>query len=447
MMETTTIASVATPVGQGALSVIRMSGPDCLAVLERCAHLPKDWQPRRVTLTDIVASDGQVIDQVLATWFRGPASYTGEDSVEVSCHGGMLVTRRVLERLFACGASPAEPGEFTKRAFLNGRMDLTQAEAVMDIISAGSDLALKAAQEQLNGAIGHVVSQLAEDLIHLVAHVEAYIDFPEEDITPDTVGQMTRSLDTIRSRINRLLQTADQGRLFREGVRTAIVGEPNVGKSSLLNKLLGYERAIVSNIPGTTRDTVEESVLVGGLALRLVDTAGVRDAKDLIEQAGIERTSKAIASSDLILEVVDASQPQEANQRVSLPEGIPSLLILNKCDLSEHPSWASTEGVRFSCQQDAGKQELEQAIWKIFANRFPQSDGQSLASINARHQEALRRCVASLDQAEASLLRQDSPELTALDLREAMEALGELTGKIDTEDILGAIFSTFCIGK
>lgn len=448
MSEESTIASLATPAGQGALSVIRMSGDLSLDVLRSCSRLPEHVEPRRVMLTDILNDRGGSIDQVLAVWFRGPSSYTGEDLVEISCHGGMLVTRRVLERLYACGAVPAEPGEFTRRAFLNGKMDLTQAEAVMDVISASSDLALKAAREQLDGAIGHAASDMVEKLIHVTAHVEAYIDFPDEDISPDTVDTLTNSLEDIRNGIERLLQTADQGRLFREGVRTAIVGEPNVGKSSLLNALLGYERAIVSDIPGTTRDTVEESIQVGGLALRLIDTAGVREASDAVERAGIERTGKAVAGADLILEVVDISQFASVSDVVRGGEGIPRILVLNKCDLPPDPSWLGVQGVRFSCKSGLGREELEKALWLAFSNRLPSSDGaSSLASINARHQNALRRSAGALALAEISLRAGESPELTAFELREALDALSELTGRVDTEDILGAIFSSFCIGK
>lgn len=447
MIGESTIASLASPVGQGALSVIRMSGGDSLAVLRRCARLPEQVEARRVMLTDIRDEQGDSIDQVLAVWFRGPASYTGEDLVEISCHGGMLVTRRVLERLYSCGAIPAEPGEFTRRAFMNGKMDLTQAEAVMDVISAGSDLALKAAREQLDGAIGHAATAMMDKLIHVTAHVEAYIDFPDEDISPDTVDSLTGSLKEIREGMERLLRTADQGRLFREGVRTAIVGEPNVGKSSLLNALLGYERAIVSDVPGTTRDTVEESIQVGGLALRLIDTAGVRESTDAIERAGIERTGRAVSGADLILEVVDSSRPASTADIVQGGEGIPRILVLNKCDLPEDPAWSGVPGVRFSCTTGMGRDDLEQALWQAFADRLPSSEGVGLASINARHQSALKRSAEALARAESSLLAGDSPEFTAVELRDALNSLGELTGRVDTEDILGAIFSSFCIGK
>lgn len=448
MNEEKTIASLATPVGMGALAVIRMSGGDSMAVLARCTQTGATtrMKARRATLLDLLDEQGNSIDQVLATWFPSPASYTGDEMVEISCHGGMLVTRRVLERLFSCGAVPAEPGEFTKRAFLAGKMDLTQAEAVMDIISAGGDLALKAAREQLGGAIGNRVEGIRETLVGILAHIEAYIDFPDEDISPDTSTQLDEKITSIQKNIASLLDTADQGRFLREGIRTAIVGEPNVGKSSILNTLLGYERAIVSDVPGTTRDTVEETLHLGGMALRLIDTAGVRESSDTIEKAGIERTGKAIASADLIIEVVDSSLPKGTSMLVPEQEAF-RILVLNKTDLPEHPDWTHSAAVRFSCVANRGREELEQAIKQAFSSKIHTGEGESLASINIRHRDALRRCADALEQARLSLNAGESPEFTSLELRESLTHLGEITGQTDTEEILGAIFSTFCLGK
>ncbi len=444
-----TIAAQATAVGQGAIAVIRMSGSRCKEVLSACSPVSftDRMRPRHASLTHMMDANGEVIDQVLCTYFPGPASYTGEETVEISCHGGMLVTDRLLKRLYACGAEPAAPGEFTKRAFLNGRMDLTQAEAVMDVISAGSDLALKAAQAQLQGGIGARVEDLKDDLIHVLAHIEAYIDFPDEDISPDTAAALLARLSGMEESIAALLATADGGRLLREGIRTAIVGPPNVGKSSLLNTLLGYERAIVSNIAGTTRDTVEESVLMGGLALRLIDTAGLRESTtDVIEQQGILRTGHVLKNADLVLCVADASAPRPATDHTPDYDA-PALLILNKCDLGIHPDWQQAEGIRFSCASGEGKKELEAAIPALFAKRLPSESGSSLAAINARHQHELSLCRDHLLLAAESITRADSPEFTALELREALTHLGEITGAIDTEDVLGAIFSSFCLGK
>lgn len=442
-----TIAAQATAAGQGAIAVIRMSGPECLDVLKRCtpAAFPDRLRPRRATLARILDGEGAAIDQALLTWFPAPASYTGEDTVEVSCHGGMLVTDRLLKRLYQCGACPAEPGEFTKRAFLNGRMDLTQAEAVMNVISAGSDLALKAAQSQLDGGIGSQVDELKDSLIHVLAHLEAYIDFPDEDISPDTASDLLARLQSMEEKLSGLLRTAEGGRLLREGIRTAIAGPPNVGKSSLLNTLLGYDRAIVSHLAGTTRDTVEESIQLAGLALRLIDTAGVRESTDVIEQAGITRTNKALETADLVLEVADAS----ASRTEPFPAAgaAPRLLILNKCDLGIHPDWNAVPGIRFSCATGEGRKELEEAIIHAFASALPGETGSSLVAINARHQHELGLCLEHVRLASESISRQESPEFTALELREALTHLGEITGAVDTEDVLGAIFSSFCLGK
>lgn len=448
--ETDTIAAVATPPGTGALAVLRVSGPGALAVVARCTG-GRCLEPRRATLCRVTDAGGETLDRVVATFFAGPASFTGEDTVEISCHGGLLVTQRLLARLVACGARPAEPGEFSQRAFLNGKLDLTQAEAVMDVISAGSDLALRAAQSQLEGAIGRRVGQAADALVRLTAHVEAHIDFPDEDIAPHTVEQLQAGLAAIKAQLAELLDTADRGRLLREGIRTAIVGRPNAGKSSLLNTLLGYERAIVSPAAGTTRDTIEENVHLGGLCLRLIDTAGQHESGDAIERAGIERSRQAQAAADLILEVADASRPPDLLDAVVEPGSRAlRLLILNKADLGVHPAWgdAAQEGaILFSCATGDGRQQLERTLAERFVQAHALPVSGNSAAVNARHRHALGVALEALEAARDSLARRDSPELTALDLRDALDALGSITGRIDTEDILTAVFSQFCLGK
>lgn len=443
MLNSDTIAAMATPPGTGALAVLRISGADAPGILQRCTGTSRVPEPRRATLVRIRTADGSVLDEAVATYFAAPASFTGEDVVELSCHGGMLVSRRVLERVLACGARPAEPGEFSRRAFENGRMDLTQAEAIMDVISAGSDSALRAAQSQLQGAIRHRVEYIAEKLIAVTAHVEAYIDFPEEDISPDTTQQLVTGLDEVSLKLQQLLDTADEGRILREGIRTAIIGAPNVGKSSLLNMLLGYERAIVSNTAGTTRDTIEESVVVGGLCLRLIDTAGLHHSEDELERAGMERSRRAGAEADLLLIVADASAP-----KVVLPlveNGAQRLCILNKSDLTEHPDWEESRALRISCRTGQGKEQLEKAIEHLFLHRHPETD--TPAAINLRHRHALQRALEATQRAREALLAGDSPEFVSVDLRDALEGVGAITGRIDTEDILDRVFSTFCLGK
>lgn len=447
MTSSPTIAAISTPQGKGAISVVRMSGGDSRKILSDCwlGTSPSSFNPREAYFGKITSNTGSVLDEVLATWFQGPHSYTGEDTVELSCHGGILVVRRVLERLYACGATPAEPGEFTQRAFLNGKMDLTQAEAVMDILSAQSDLALKAAQEQLSGSLGTQIKEQTDRVLHILAHIEAHIDFPDEDITPEATQALLDQCATISNAIESLLGTADRGRLLRNGVRTVLAGAPNVGKSSLLNLLLGYERAIVSDTPGTTRDTLEETINVEGFALRLIDTAGIRNSDDQIEQAGIRRTTEALDQADLVLEVVDASAPPSQHSVKTV--NTHHILLLNKCDLGIHPDWQNTPGIPFSCKTGQGEQALNAAISSLLVSDTLPDRQSALIAINARHQHCLKLANESLNNAMEGLQAAISPEFIALDIREALNHLGEVTGKVDTEDVLGQIFSTFCIGK
>ena len=440
-----TIAAISTPFGEGAIAVIRMSGPQAVAIADgvfrsrrRAAELP----PRVQQLGGIVDGGG-VLDEVLLTVFHAPASYTGEEMVEIACHGGILVTRRLLMLLLERGARAAGPGEFTQRAFLNGKMDLTQAEAVMDLIRAQTDMGLRAATEQLEGRLGGRIRAIRDALLELLAHIEAYIDFPEEDIDPDTGAALAARLDGVLEQIARLLRTADQGRVLREGLRTVIYGAPNVGKSSLLNRLLGYERAIVSEIPGTTRDTIEEVINLRGIPVRLVDTAGVRDAADAIEREGIARTLRHLERADLVLHVVDASQPCAE----SIDPG--RLLVLNKTDLGEHPSWAGAAGVRISCLEDAGGCGIEPLADAVFERAMGRgmTSGDFAVAINARHQACLKRAEHDAQAARKALADGLSAEFIALELRGALDAVGDVVGRVDTEDLLGKIFSTFCLGK
>jgi len=443
----TTIAAIATAAGSAALSLLRVSGPDAIPIADRATRgKASSLLPRTVRHCRIYDADGRVLDDGLLTVFRAPDSFTGEDSVEFTGHGGMLVTREVLGRFLASGAHSASPGEFSQRAFLNGKLDLTQAEGIMDLISAQTRLALRAARDQLDGTLGRRTAEARDQVLEILAHLEAWIDFPEEDIDPQSSATLRERITGVLATVDSLLATADQGRVLREGVRTVIFGEPNVGKSSLLNRLLGFERAIVSDIAGTTRDTIEEVINLNGIPLRLVDTAGVREAGDRIEAEGIQRTVRQIEAADLLLEVADASQPRPVKAVLPATHA-KRLLLLNKADLGEHPSWAGTGAVRLSCGTGAGFDDLARSIRDSLQFAEIDSGGQIIA-INARHQASLQTARTGL-AAALELLGEAAgdPELAAIDLRDALDALGEIPGRVDTEDLLGVIFSRFCIGK
>ena len=442
-----TIAALATPPGTGAISLVRISGPQALAVADLASDGRVSAQaPRTARHACVRDTEGRVLDDGLITVFPAPHSYTGEHCVEFSGHGGILVAQEVLGRLLACGAVPAGPGEFTRRAFLNGKLDLTQAEGVMDLISAQTRLALRAARSQLEGVLGRRTTGARDQLLETLAHLEAWIDFPEEDIDPLTGTLLRSQVQAVLATVESLLATADQGRVLREGVRTVIFGLPNVGKSSLLNRLLGCERAIVSDSPGTTRDTIEETINLLGLPLRLVDTAGMREAANPVEAQGIQRTARQIEAADLLLEIADASAPRPV---AADPPARPAhhLLVLNKTDLGEHPSWQGVAAVRLSCLSGAGFDHLAHTLRDTL--HLGEVDwGEHAVAINARHQASLLAARTGLCAALALL--DDSgrdPELAAIDLREALDALGEIPGRVDTEDLLGVIFSRFCIGK
>ena len=443
-----TIAAIATPFGPGAIALIRLSGEESLSVAGKALGMDCEQQEARmVTRADVRSSTGEVIDDVLVTVFRRPCSYTGENLVEISCHGGVLVVQRVLDRLLECGARSAMAGEFSQRAFLNGKMDLTQAEAVMDVIGAQTDLALRAAQQQLGGKIGLETEEIRSLLLQIVAQIEAYIDFPDEDIAPQTGEALAGQLALAQKRIESLLATAQQGRILREGARVVIYGEPNVGKSSLLNILLGQERAIVSDTAGTTRDTVEEVLNLGGFPVRLIDTAGHRKTIDELERVGVERTLDKVAQADLVLEVVDASAPRRESMLRSESKNLRQLLVLNKCDLPRHADWIGVgDLVEISCAEGWGLDRLISAIVGEFAHGDG-TWGQDAVAVNVRHQSCLRRARGALEEAYGQLRGGVGPEFVAVDLRLALDAIGEVAGRVEAEELLGEIFGQFCIGK
>ena len=393
---------------------------------------------------EIFSAEDQLIDQVVLSVHRAPASYTGEDLVEISCHGGMLVCAKVLEACLRAGARAARPGEFTERAFLNGKMDLTQAEAVIDLIRARTDLALRSATEQLEGRLGDQIRKIRDELIGLLAHINASIDFPEEGIAPDEGETLCARLDSVREQICALLATADQGRVLREGVRVVIYGATNAGKSSLLNRLLGYDRVIVSDTHGTTRDTIEETVNLEGVSVRLLDTAGLRASESELESEGIARTEKSLQLADLRLHIADRSAPKPAHFNGQAGDSH-EILVLNKSDLPEDSDWKNFAALRISCVTGEGLPELQKEI--LTRIRQQNLRPESIVAINTRHRDCLRRALESCDLARAALCQGLSSEYVAVDLDKALHAVGEVIGVVDVEQILDSVFSQFCIGK
>lgn len=443
---TETIAAISTPIGEGAIALVRISGDEAISVADcifRGSEKPSQFPSHVQRLGEIVEGD-RSIDQVVLSVHRAPGSYTGENLVEISCHGGLLVTARVLEACLRAGARAARPGEFTERAFLNGKMDLTQAEAVIDLIRARTDLALRAAHEQLEGRLGSQIKAIRGELIEMLAHLEAAIDFPEEGIAPDEGAPLRARLDSVRQKTGDLLATAEQGRILREGVRAVIYGPTNAGKSSLLNRLLGFDRAIVSRQPGTTRDTIEEVINLRGIPIRLLDTAGLRDSADEIEREGMARTEKSLRGADLLLQVLDRSEPKPASFHHSPPERI-RIVLLNKSDLPEHPDWNDVPALRICCLSENGLNGLEEAIVEKISTQHLRAE--SGVAINARHRDCLRRALESCELAAETMGNRLAPEYVAVDLRVALRALDEITGDTNAEEIRNSIFAQFCIGK
>ena len=447
-----TIAAISTPSGQGAVALLRMSGESSIDIAEKVFRSSSgqvgEFQSRLQVLGNVVDADGSCIDQVLLTVFRSPASYTGEDTIEISSHGGILVAAAVLGALVKAGARPAEPGEFTRRAFINGKMDLTQAEAVMDLIGARTSLALRAANRQMEGKLGLRVNRMRVQLLEALAHLEAYIDFPEEGIDPDSSESIYNRLIEVCGAARVLIDTAEEGRILRDGLTVVIAGLPNAGKSSLLNLLLGFERAIVSDTAGTTRDTIEEMINIRGIPVRLIDTAGLRKAQEQVEREGVHRARREVKAADLVLHVQDSSLEQDESMAFAGEEsaGVRRIMVLNKMDLGIHPSWQEADGVRVSCTQESGVELLLDAIFKV-AGLAGFEFGSEMIAVNARHRDCLERACNYSEKAAEVLRAGESPEFVAIDLREALDAVGSIVGKVDSEELLGEIFSSFCIGK
>ncbi len=467
MIAEDTIAAIATPLGEGGLAVIRISGTQALGIADRCfapagkhharEKTEKAWHAADVPSHTIhfghVHKGGEQVDEVLMAVMRAPKTFTREDVVEFTCHGGLLAAKLVLDATLAAGAQLAEPGEFTRRAFLNGRLDLAQAEAVADVIHSRTELALRAANEQLAGKLSRRINELRDQMVQILAHVEAHIDFPDEDIAPGTRSQLLQRLEAGVQFMGELLRTANEGQILRRGIRGAIIGRPNAGKSSLLNQLLGRDRAIVSAIPGTTRDTIEETANIRGIPVVFIDTAGLREARDEIEQEGIRRSRESLEKAEFVLHVLDASEPFTAADETYLKEfeGKQRLLVRNKIDLPVKLKLplAAAGGWRIvdvSCVSGQGIEQLKEAI-KGLAWSGEISSEMLEVMINSRHENALQRAREATDRTIEALRSEATLELVAMDLRIAVNAVGEIVGKTTTEDLLDSIFSQFCIGK
>jgi tRNA modification GTPase len=452
-----TIAAIATPLGEGGLAVIRLSGSQALTVAERCfrpagrmAPSPSAAPTHTLHFGHVVRG-GEVVDEVMLAVMRAPRTFTREDVAEISCHGGLLPAKLVLDTVLECGARLAEPGEFTRRAFLNGRLDLAQAEAVADLIHSRTELALRAANEQLAGKLSRRVNELRDQMLATLAHVEAHIDFPDEDIAPNTREQLIRRLENGVHFMDQLLRTADEGQVLRRGIRAVIIGRPNAGKSSLLNLLLGRDRAIVSPVPGTTRDTIEETANIRGLPVIFIDTAGLREARDAIEKEGIRRSRQSFHQAELVLHVFDATEPLTEVDQQFLAEfsAKKRVLVRNKVDLPSQLSFPPDlhdPVCDVCCLTGQGAEGLKDAIKDLVWSGAIKAEMLEVM-INSRHQDALQRARAAAVRTVEALRQEATLELVAVDLRFAVNAVGEIVGKTTTEDLLDSIFSQFCIGK
>jgi tRNA modification GTPase len=444
-----TIVALSTPVGRSGIGVVRLSGPRAFVILDELFRSKEADAERLVRFGTLESSGGETIDQVLATSFRGPNSYTGEDVVEISAHGNPLILNRIIEELVTLGASRAAAGEFTLRAVTNGKMDLLQAEAVRDFIDAQTDMQARTAMSQMNGALANRLRPMKESLVDVISRLEAGIDFAEDDVEVPDGEVIAGWVASVEDSIAELTATVGYGRLLHQGLLLAIAGKPNVGKSSIFNRLVSHDRAIVSEFPGTTRDVVTETVEVDGIPIRLADTAGVREGSDEVESIGISRTIETLAEADLTLAVFDSSEALTEDDRdvIRRIEEIPHLIVVNKRDLPVR--WEGLNGspeVHLSAKTGEGFDGLKAGIRKYVSDQRP-PDTVTAVVTSARQAEALDRASDSLRAGVTSLRSGVPHEMVLLDLYGALSALGELSGEVVTDDILERIFSTFCIGK
>ncbi len=453
MLNFSTIAAIATPWGEGGIGLVRISGEEALPIARQLFQSPQgdNWfrGSHRLYYGHLHNLEGQVLDEVLLSVMLAPHSYTREDVVEINCHGGMKVIQEILAAVLAAGARLAKPGEFTQRAFLNGRLDLAQAEAVIDLIRADTRPALQIALNQLAGDLSQRIQAINEEILDLLAEIEVNLDYPDEELEERNRRQIQAAVHKIGAELDRLLEQAEQGKIYREGVQTVIIGRPNVGKSSLLNALLGEEKAIVTEIPGTTRDLIEEVYLVQGIPLKLVDTAGLRDSQDPIEQIGIAKTRSRLEQADLIILMLEAGQSLgEAEQEIlAAATGKTLLVVLNKVDLQPQAELdCAWPWVKISAKTGIGLEELKETLAALLLKGELNAPGKILVS-NLRHRDILQKARQFLRDFGVSLEAGLALDVADQDLRLAWEALGEICGTTFTEDLLDRIFSNFCLGK
>ncbi len=451
------IAAIATGLNPCAIGIVRISGDRCFSLCDQVFRSSSGTpfsalEPRKMVLGEILDCQSRVLDRGLGVRFPGPHSYTGEDCAEFHCHGSPVVLGEVLRALFAAGARQARAGEFTKRAFLNGQLDLTQAEAVVDLIDARTAAAARNAAAQLDGGLRRVLEPIQDALLDMASRFYAVVDYPDEDIEDIGPADIRAALQSAGAALENLLSGCTRGKVLKNGVRAAIIGPPNAGKSSLLNALAGFDRAIVTDIPGTTRDTVEEAVLCGGVLLRLTDTAGLRDTADPVEQLGVERSRRAVGEAEVVLVVLDASAPAsaEGGAAIQLAEGSgkPWIRVENKADLPRSAGFHGQEGhpaacVPCSAKTGAGLDALGSAV----AERFPAGEGDGSLLTDLRQEDAARRAREAVLRAQEAFQDGFTPDAVLTDVEDALDALGELTGRSAKEEIVERIFSRFCVGK
>ena len=456
--KTDTIAAISTAMTDAGISIVRISGEEAIAIADKIYKGKKEKKisgQRTHTIHYGYIVDGEeTIDEVLVMLMRGPHSYTGEDTVEINCHGGVYVTKRILETVIKYGARPAEPGEFTKRAFLNGKMDLSQAEAVIDVIHSQNEYALQSSVNQLRGSVQKVIQEIREKILYHTAFIETALDDPEH-ISVDGYGEtLEKVVDELLTKIKQLIDTADDGRIMREGINTVIVGKPNAGKSSLLNVLLGEDRAIVTNIAGTTRDVLEEHIQLRGISLNIMDTAGIRNTEDVVEQIGVDKARSYAEEADLIIYVVDASVPLDDNdiEIIHMIQNKKAVILLNKTDLStvinknELIMWINKPMIEISTKEGKGIHELEETLENMFYHGEISFNNEVYIT-NVRHKAALQDAYVSLGKVKESIENQMPEDFFTIDLMDAYESLGSITGETVGEDLVNEIFSKFCMGK